>query len=245
MLRNLAARAEGRLARDDYRDIVDGISGAAIMLFELFTPFLRRARSHWGIDEALARRDYPGDQFVPEPRWSWTHGIEIDAPAQDVWPWVAQLGADRAGFYSYQWLENLAGCELRNAETVHPEWEVRSGDSLLLHPNAPRLPVASIERGRYFVVHAPADGPARAANKPWVEVSWLFLVEPLTDRRCRFISRYRASSSDDLGTRLAFGPTLVEPVGFAMDRRMLFGVKARAEDRMSQKVRADHSTHGV
>jgi hypothetical protein len=63
----------------------------------------------------------------------------------------------------------------------------------------------------------------------WVEVTWLFLVEPLGQERCRVISRYRCATSDDFATRLQFGPTLVEPVSFAMDRRMLQGIKARAE----------------
>ena len=71
---------------------------------------------------------------------------------------------------------------------------------------------------------AGASSPAKA----WVAASWLFLVEPLSDRRCRFISRYRVAYPG-IATRLAFGPTLLEPIGFAMDRRMLLGVKARSE----------------
>ena len=224
-----AARAGGRLPRDDWGNVLRGTGGAAIMTAALLTPFLRQARGHWGLDVATAERAYPGDELILQPRWQWTHGVEIAAPAADVWPWVAQVGANRGGFYSYQWLENLAGCNLRNAEAIHPEWEVREGDELVLHPGAPPLPVVSLARGRYFVAHAPADAQARASGKPWVEATWLFWVEPLGQGRCRFISRYRANSSDDLFTRLSFGPALIEPVGFAMDRRMLLGVKERAE----------------
>lgn len=228
-LRQLAARAEGTLARDDWRDVAAGVGGAALMTIGLLAPFLRDRRSHWGVDEQVADRPHPGDDLVPSPRWSWTHGLEIDAPAEEVWPWVAQIGADRGGFYSYQWLENVAGCEVRNAETIHPEWEVRVGDRLVLHPGKAALPVVACERGRWFVAHAAADEIARAAGRPWVTASWLFEVEPLDSDRCRLISRYRADCSDDLVSRLRFGPALVEPVGFAMDRRMLLGVKQRAE----------------
>lgn len=98
----------------------------------------------------------------------------------------------------------------------------------MLHPDAPPLSVVEVFPGRCFVAHA-ADESARAAGQPWVAASWLFLVEPLGPGRCRFLSRYRADCSDDLVTRLTFGPALVEPVGFAMDRRMLKGVKGRAE----------------
>jgi hypothetical protein len=225
-LRGLAARVEGSLRKDGVREVASGLLGASEMTLRFLTPFLRGARSHWGLDEEAAGRDYPGDDLVEHPRWSWTHGIEIDAPAEEVWPWVAQIGGDRAGFYSYQWLENLAGCEIRNAETLHPEWEHHPGDSLVLHPKAPPIPITKIEPGRYFIAHAP-----REAGASWVTVSWLFLVEPLSSGRSRFISRFRSDCSDDLATRLAYGPLLVEPVGFVMDRRMLQGVKERAERR--------------
>jgi hypothetical protein len=223
-LAHLKARAEGRLPRDDGRDRLEGAGGAAIMTAALLTPFLRGRRARWGLDAATAARALPGDELVPEPRWSWTHGIEIEAPAERTWPWVAQIGADRGGFYSYQWLENLAGCELRNAETIHPEWQVREGDGLVLHPRMPPLRVVALEPGRHFVALAP-----RQPGETWATATWLFLVEPLGPARCRFVSRYRIACSDDVATRLRFGPALVEPVGFAMDRRMLLGVKARAE----------------
>ena len=73
------------------------------------------------------------------------------------------------------------------------------------------------------------DEAARKEGRPWVAASWLFHLEPLGDRRTRLVSRYRASCSDDLRTRLAFGPALVEPIGFAMDRRMLLTLKELAE----------------
>jgi hypothetical protein len=234
-LRHLAARIEHRLSHDDARDVAAGIGGAAVMVAAFLTPFMRSARNHWGLDAAAAARQLPGDELVPAPRWSWTHGIEIDAPPASVWPWIAQLGADRGGFYSYQWLENIAGCDLQNAESIHSEWAISEGDALVLHPKMPPLAVVALERGRFFVVHAPADAAARAAGKSWAEASWLFLVEPIGEGRCRLLSRYRCATSDDLATRLAYGPTVLEPIGFAMDRRMLLGVKARVEARRQKR----------
>lgn len=224
-LRHLKSRVEHREPRDDIRDVAAGVGGAAIMTANFLTPFLRHARNHWGLDERAAERTYPGDELIARPRWMWTHAVEIDAPAEDVWPWVAQIGADRGGFYSYQWLENVAGCNLRNAETIHPEWEVRQGSHLSLHPKMPPLDVVGVQRGRWFVAHGP-----RQPGEQWIEATWLFFVEPLTEHRCRFISRYRLACSDDLATRLQYGAPIVEPIGFAMDRRMLLGVKERAEN---------------
>jgi hypothetical protein len=228
-LRHLAARVEGRLPRDDWRDVLSGVGGAAIMATAFLSSLLRPLRSHWGLPAEVAARDYPGDELVATPRWSWTHGIEIAAPAAAVWPWIAQLGADRGGFYSYQWLENIAGCELRNAERIHPEWQLREGGMLRLHPKMPGLRIVQLVPERYLVAFAEPDAQLQAAGKPWAAVTWLFFLEPRGPHSCRLISRYRCATSDDLGSRLTLGPTLVEPIGFAMDRRMLLGIKERAE----------------
>ena len=78
--------------------------------------------------------------------------MTIEAPPEAVWPWLAQLGQDRAGFYSYEWLENLAGCDMHNADEIHPEWQEREpGDTVYLHP-LNGLPVARFEPGRVLAL---------------------------------------------------------------------------------------------
>lgn len=243
-LRHIAARAEGRLRRDDWRDVLDGAAGAAVMATGLLTPFRRGKRGRWGVSAEVAARRYPGDELIEEPLWGWTHGIEVNASSSDVWPWVAQIGADRGGFYSYQWLENLAGCKLRNAESIHPEWAAHEGGALRLHPDAPAPRVVSVAAGRYLLVHtsdalAGASpyrdrtsvdrGRAHRPGKRWLAASWLLLLEPLRTERCRVISRYRCATSDDLVSRLQLAPAIIEPISFAMDRRMLLGIRQRAE----------------
>ena len=158
-----------------------------------------------------------------------TTGARLSEAPSEVWPWIAQIGADRAGFYSYQALENLAGCEIRNAEAIHPEEAHRDGNGLIVHPKMPPLPIVALAPGRYLLAAALADQGAVAAGRPWAAVSWLFHVEPLHAGRSRFVSRFRCTYSDDLATLAAMGPTLLEPVGFTMDQRMLLGVKERDE----------------
>jgi len=232
------------MARHDrWRDVAEGAVGVAVMTAALLTPFSRGRRARWGAGGQAAAHRYPGDELVRRPRWGWTHGIQIEAPAADVWPWVAQIGADRGGFYSYQWLENIIGCQVRNAAEIHPEWAAREGGELRLHPKAPPLRIVSVQPGHALVAHMapvpalsgtrqpeapPSGGPTRARDR-WMTASWLFLVEPAGPARCRVISRYRCDTSADLSSRLQFGPAIVEPVSFAMDRRMLIGIKQRAE----------------
>ncbi len=230
-LRHLAARVEKRLPRDGWRDVLAGAGGAVLMAGGLLTPFLRERRTVWGVDAKTAEKDHPGDDLVPRPDWSWTHAVEIDAPANEVWPWIAQVGADRAGFYSYQWLENLVGCRLRNAESIHPDWELRQDDELRLHPGLPAFRVVRAEPPSCLIAYRLPDEDAVASGRSWAAASWAFVIEPLGAERCRLISRYRVAISSDLQAHLAFGAALVEPIGFAMDRRMLLGVKKRAEAR--------------
>ena len=198
---------------------VVGAGGAAAMLGAMITPFRRGARTHWGIHEEDAESEFPGDDIVPVPSWMWTHAVEIDAPREQVWPWIAQLGADRAGFYSYQFLENLAGCNVRNAETVHDEWVRSDGAPLSLHPRLPPLEVQT----------KPNELLLARLDMDKTRASWLVYLEPLGPGRCRCISRYRCVTSPDLASRVRLGPALMEPVSFAMDRRMLRGLKERAE----------------
>jgi hypothetical protein len=223
--------------RTSAAEIADGARGALRMIAAFVAPHRRGERSHWGATEADAARAWPGDDAVPAPRWAWHHAIEIAAPAADVWKWIVQLGQDKGGFYSYEALENLAGCRIDNAERIHPEWQsLRVGDALRLHPRVPPFPVAWVEPGRGFVVALRVEAETGAAVPPGAELpawhvaaSWGFFVEALAADRCRFVSRYRVSYPDDLRLELALGPTFVEPVGTAMDQRMLEGVKERAE----------------
>jgi hypothetical protein len=220
-LRKLAAAIE-RSKHEDWREVLAGSGGAALMAGAFLTPLLRGTRNHWGLDAELALRVYPGDGRVIEPRWAWTHAVEVDAPADEVWPWVAQIGADRAGFYSDEWLDN-------HADTVRAEWQLSIGDDLRLHPQAPPLKIVELEPRRWLVAAAAPDETTRTSSKPWASVSWLLFVEALGPGRCRVVSRYRCDSSEDLATRFSVGPTFLEPIGFALDRRMLMGVRARAE----------------
>lgn len=120
---------------------------------------------------------------------------------------------------------------IRDAETTRAAWEVRPGEAITLHPKMPKLCVARVEPGWWFVAHGAPDFAARCDGKPWVAVSWLFYLEPLGHGRTRLISRFRSCASDDVLTRLQSGPYLTESVGVVMDRRMLLGVKERVERR--------------
>lgn len=164
----------------------------------------------WGATTQERTKALVGDETVPQPGVQHTRAVTIAAPVQQVWPWLAQIGQDRAGFYSYTWLENLAGCRMRNADRVHPEWQHREvGDQLLLHHET-GLQVLGIDAGRSLTL----DG------------GWYFVLESDGPDRSRLLARWRWPRGP---LNLAFA-LLFDLPHFLMERRMLLGIKRRAQD---------------
>ena len=84
---------------------------------------------HWGATKEEYQSARPGDAFVQEIWYKNTLVVTVNAPPSKVWPWINQMGLDKGGFYTYTWLENLLGCDLQNADQIHPEWQhTRPGD---------------------------------------------------------------------------------------------------------------------
>ena len=177
----------------------------------------------WGATDQEVRKPLPGDELVPEPGIESTRAVTVQAPVEAVWPWLAQLGQDRGGFYSYEWLENLAGCRLRNADRIHPEWQQRAvGDWVLLHP-ASGMKVARFEPERVFAL----------------EGGWYFVLEPGANRTTRLIARSRVPRGLQA---LSYG-LLVEIPHFVMERKMLLGLKERAERAWARRATAERVVH--
>jgi hypothetical protein len=225
------------MARGTLKLIGEGLSGAALIAAALTTPFLRSWRTTWGATSDEVSRTLPGDDLVPHPKWQWTHAVTIRAPAAAIWPWLVQMGQGRGGLYSYELLENMVGCRIHNADRIIPELaNLQVGDEILLHPKSPGLPVAIVEPGRALVLHAGAWSPAEAPSESAAEghagystVTWMWFLEPIDETSTRLISRYRTDYGPGLANRLGYGTVITEPVGFAMSRKMLLGIKRRAE----------------
>ncbi len=106
------------------------------MLLGMAYPLLIQPWSlNWGSQAADRQMQLPGDGYIPNPERSNTRLITIQAPIEQVWPWLIQMGAERGGFYSYTWLEGLINCPIKNADRIHPEWQdFQPGESYPLCP---------------------------------------------------------------------------------------------------------------
>ena len=169
---------------------------------------------NWGAQEAEAAARLPGDELLEDADVVATRAITIGAPPSAVWPWIAQMGpAPRGGAYTYDWIENLFGLNMHSADRVLPEFQHPApGDTIGAGNNAMRIERAEPER-----VYA-----TRSANGNWV---WTFVLHE-RDGQTRLISRNRFRLPT-LAWRIGMAPMI--PGSLVLERKMLRGIKARAE----------------
>lgn len=191
--------------------------GAAVLgtgFLALYRSLLRRPVLNWGATAAEARASLAGDELLEHPEGCSTRAIDIDAPASAVWPWLAQMGpSPRGGAYTYDWIENLLGLNMHSADRVLPELQnPQPGDTIGFGTNRMRLERVEEERVLAW----------RSEDGNWV---WSFLLVP-NDGHTRLISRNRFHLPR-LIDRVAMLP--MEPASLVMERKMLHGIKQRAE----------------
>ena len=191
----------------------------------------RRWHQHWGASEQEITRPLPGDDLIPAVRLDSTHAITIHAPADRIWPWLAQMGyEDRAGTYSYNLFEQSIG---RNLDRVDPDIApLATGGTMAFYPGAP-MTVAVADPPRALVLwqvtsKGQAIDPAGLWDDDYVAWSWAFVLEPVDAATTRLLVRMRVSYQP----AAKWGPgmwLLVEPAHFVMGRRQLLGIRQRAE----------------
>ena len=168
------------------------------------------------------QRTLPGDDLIPKPTASLTQAITLHCTADRIWPWLAQMGAGRAGWYSYDAIDNGGK---PSAERIVPELQaVEVGYLFPWLPHAVEgFVVLACEEERFLVLGAPApDGHAI--------VTWSFVLEPRTDGTTRLIVRSRANAEYGFGRLPAWVVKRLLPPGhFVMQRQQLLGIARRAE----------------
>lgn len=227
------ARLSGRLGRASL------VGGAVAGLYWLG---MRPWYLHWGATADEIHRSLPGDALLPRPTAQSTRAITINAPAHAIWPWLVQMGYGRGALYSYDWLENIAGRlagfkkEFHSVDRIEPDLQdLKSGDKILLGPDMPLFvrqmepPQALVlstrdpETGGPYLKIMP-DDPARVA------MSWAFILQQAHVSQTRLIIRtrgdYRPRGLRGLPLFFMIWP---EPAQFIMERKMMQGIKARAE----------------
>jgi hypothetical protein len=185
--------------------------------------FTRSWHSQWGVtDEELALA-FPGDAADRDPAFEVNHGITIERSPAMVWPWILQLGQDRAGFYSYDWLENMFGLRIQNADRIHAEWQRRAVGDLVRAAPPDWLGGRVGSNLGWRITHVE---PERALVLSW----WgAFVLVPTSENRTRLFVRSKVSDPKVPVWGAALSFATFELPHFIMERQMLRGIKARAE----------------
>ncbi len=189
------------------------------------TALTRPIYRHWGCDGACVARELPWDRLARDPAIETNRAITIAAPPERIWPWLVQIGQDRGGFYSHEWLEDLIGADIDNADRIHPEWQ-------------------SLEAGG-FVRAVPRGWPLGLVDR---DLGWrVTALEPergfVLEMWGQFVLVPREDGRTDLQIRTPMGdphaPVWGAALTFAtfdlphaiMETGMLRGIKERAERR--------------
>ncbi len=204
--------------RPTARELLGELRDVAVAIpLAVAAPALRRWHTRWGADDDEVATPMPGDELVPRCQVSWTRAITIDAPPEEVWPWLAQAGFGKAGFYSNDLLDNAAHA---SASRMLPGFQrIRVGDWVPMFSrvdNSTAFKVQGFQTGRFLVWAKP-------------DSTWAWTLTPLPGGRTRLVTRIRQRYDRDAPAGAVLTFVLMEFADFPMMRRMLKGIKARAE----------------
>ncbi len=196
----------------------------------VYLQFIRPWHLRWGATDEEVHRSMPGDDQVPHPMLKATRAITIKARATEIWPWLVQMGYKRAGWYSYDWIDN-AGMHVNR---VVPELQhIKVGDIMPTGPGGGFL-VAEVDPNQSLVL---------IIRNPAVQISSAVVLDQVGEQQTRLIARLRLAFKPSLRSILYY--LIFEPGDFVMMRKMLLGIKQRAERASEQTPEQVDHTEGV
>jgi hypothetical protein len=214
---------------------------AAILVLALlvYSLAVRPRMKVWGLTQVEIDRSLPGDELVPIPRWGFKQAITINAPADIIWPWITQMGYQRAGWYSLDWVEKAIGAgdfvDGHSSNRIVPELQdLKTGDLIRIAEPLPYT-VDFLEPNRLMVLHSCADTKAGKDVEPTqplppdvLNTSWTFYLEPIDGHTTRLTARFVFDAAPTLANTLAFG-LFTDGGALLMSPNQLKGIKQRAE----------------
>ena len=235
----LAEQAKRRRKVGESKSSVRGVGAAAIGAavvaagVAVYTYGIRPWHRRWGATDGEVDRPLPGDDLVLDANFETTRAITINAPPEAIWPWLVQIGQGRAGFYSYDFLENMVGLDIDSAHAIQPELQdLQPGDVVPLEPEGGGYTVAALERNSYLLLETQGEGDTsldEAFRQADAASTWLFCLDGQGSSRTRLIVRWRARWNLGKSPVSLLIGLMLEPIEFVMEQRMMRGLKERAE----------------
>jgi hypothetical protein len=234
-----------RLIRTLLSLLISAVVAGGIAYFAFLRPQVKK----WGVDPGEAELAIPGDDLIAEPSAAETRGITIDAPPSVVWPWLVQMGYERAGWYSYDAMDQKG----RSADAILPEFQqLAVGDIMPTHPGG-GFRVEVVEPDRALVLYTDTElvrsqaqqaevegrtelptpglkvsGAVTGAAFPEFSASWAFFLQPIEAGKTRLIERFRARTPGAGATNVVLGEIMGTGI-VLMQRKQMIGIKERVE----------------
>ena len=226
----MCGKREGKSKFGAVVGLFTAVAAASAAAAAVYAYVVRPWHLRWGASDDEVTRPLPGDDRVPGPKSAFTHGVTINATPQAIWPWLAQWGYGRGGFYSYDWIDHAVGATgVASADRILPEFQnLAVGDKLPVAPEeggfTNGFTVVALEPDRYLLLEPAVP---EGEELPFC-LTWLWHLEPVGEGQTRLISRMRADWEPGKGIEWPAW-LFMEPGSFVMDRKMLLGIKARVE----------------
>ena len=197
------------------------VLGSLVVLVLAYWFLARPWYARWGATVDELAMQLPGDAIVPDANMVSTRAVTVHAPAAQIYPWLVQIGQGRGGMYSYEWIENLIGCDMHNVYQIVPDLQnVQAGQIIRMGPEGyPMYRVDSFAAGRYFVVR-PGD-PKTHEPGPG---SWAMVLNERPDGTTRMILRQRMRVDPGIGNFVLWR-VLVDPITFVMEQKMMRSIR--------------------
>jgi len=212
----------------------------ALVLVFVYAFAVRPRLLRWGATDEEIISPYPGAEIIPGGQRNGTMAVTIDAPPSAVWPWLAQMGVDRALWYTWDYWRPWG---LRSADRIHPEWQsIAVGYHMAATPSGSTWwEVAALEPERFLGLRMSVDllgrrfDPKKKVPRFYSDSLWAFRLDKLPENRTRLVmSGYWTFRPSWLQTIVGF--LLIEPSTWIMQTRQFAGIKRRAECEARKRV---------
>jgi hypothetical protein len=175
--------------------------------------FIRPVHISWGATAVEQQMKMPADELISPDRIVSTRAIDINAPKEKIWPWIAQTGQNRGGFNSYYWLENLFAAKMHNANSIVPQWQnPQPGDTVYYGEGEGYELISMIKRNEYYSLGG-----------------WTLYLDSINADNTRLIVRYPSMEVRQSNFAKIYYYGLFEALHFIMESGMMMGIKQKAE----------------
>ncbi|MGZ5246432.1 MAG: hypothetical protein ACXWV5_05220 [Flavitalea sp.] len=176
--------------------------------------FIRPVHLSWGA-KAAQQQIFPADELISPNRVVTTRAIDIRASKEKIWPWIAQIGQNRGGFYSYYWLENLFAAKMNNADSIVQQWQnPQPGDTVYYGEGEGYELISFVKRNEYYSLGG-----------------WTFYLDSIHADNTKLIVRYPSMEVKQSRVMQLYYYGLFEPLHFIMESGMMMGIKQKAEEK--------------